>query len=80
MPYPNPADIEAMKADANLTVMQQEGLNVGYLAYNTTMAPFDNPKVRKALNMAVIKQAITRGLPGNRQDCQEPDPADDVVL
>jgi dipeptide transport system substrate-binding protein len=31
---------------------------VGYLAYNTTMAPFDNPKVRKALNMAMNKQAI----------------------
>ena len=45
-PYPNPADIEALKADPNLVMMEQEGLNVGYLAYNTQMAPFDNPKVR----------------------------------
>ena len=58
MPYPNPADIAALKADPNLTVMQQPGLNVGYLAYNTTEKPFDNPKVRKALNMAINKQAI----------------------
>jgi dipeptide transport system substrate-binding protein len=58
MPYPNPADLEAMKADSDLTVMEQEGLNVGYLAYNTTVAPFDNAKVRKALNMAINKQAI----------------------
>lgn len=58
MPYPNPADIAAMKADPNIVVNQQEGLNVGYLAYNTQQAPFDNPKVRKALNMAIDKQAI----------------------
>ncbi|MEZ5911026.1 MAG: ABC transporter substrate-binding protein [Paracoccaceae bacterium] len=58
MPYPNPADIEAMKADADLNMMEQEGLNVGYLAYNTKMAPFDNATVRKALNMAIDKQAI----------------------
>jgi dipeptide transport system substrate-binding protein len=47
-----------MKADSDLVVMEQEGLNVGYLAYNTTIAPFDNAKVRKALNMAINKQAI----------------------
>jgi dipeptide transport system substrate-binding protein len=58
MPYPNPADIEAMKNDPNIQMLEQEGLNVGYLAYNTKQAPFDNPKVRKALNMAINKQAI----------------------
>ncbi len=58
MPYPNPADIAAMKDDEAVTMMEQEGLNVGYLAYNTQVAPFDNPKVRKALNMAIDKQAI----------------------
>ncbi len=58
MPYPNPADIQAMKDDPAINMMEQEGLNVGYLAYNTTMEPFDNPKVRKALNMAIDKNAI----------------------
>jgi len=58
MPYPNPADIEAMKRDPDIKMLEQEGLNVGYLAYNTQMAPFDNAKVRKALNMAINKQAI----------------------
>ncbi len=58
MPYPNPADIAAMKADPKINLMEQEGLNVGYLAYNTKVAPFDNVKVRKALNMAMNKQAI----------------------
>ncbi|MEO9339312.1 ABC transporter substrate-binding protein [Mesorhizobium sp. SB112] len=58
MPFPNAADVEAMKADTNLKVEEQEGLNVAYLAYNTTQAPFDKVEVRKALNMAINKQAI----------------------
>ena len=58
MPYPNPADIAAMRTDPKVNLMSQEGLNVGYLAYNTKMAPFDNPSVRKALNMAINKEAI----------------------
>src|SRR5690606_30765278 len=58
MPYPNAADVEAMKSDPNLTVLEQEGLNVAYLAYNTTQPPFDKVEVRKALNKAINKEAI----------------------
>lgn len=58
MPYPNPADLEAMSKDPAINLMQKEGLNVGYLAYNTKMAPFDKPEVRKALNMAINKESI----------------------
>ncbi len=58
MPYPNPADLPAMRGDANITLLTQPGLNVGYLAYNTTKKPFDDVRVRKAINMAINKQAI----------------------
>lgn len=58
MAYPNPADVAEMKSNEDIVVMEQEGLNVGYLAYNTTMPPYDNANVRKALNMAIDKQAI----------------------
>jgi dipeptide transport system substrate-binding protein len=58
MPYPNPADLAAMKADAKINLMEKEGLNVGYLAYNNLVKPFDNLKVRKALNHAINKSAI----------------------
>ncbi len=58
MPYPAPADIASIASDDNLNLMQQEGLNVGYLAYNTQVPPFDKPEVRKALNMAINKEAI----------------------
>jgi dipeptide transport system substrate-binding protein len=58
MTYPNPADLKAMEEDADINLLQQEGLNVGYLAFNTEKKPFDDKRVRQALNMAVNKQAI----------------------
>jgi dipeptide transport system substrate-binding protein len=58
MPYPNPADLDAMRKDPNIRVLEQPGLNVGYLAYNTTKKPFTDVRVRKALNMAINKKAI----------------------
>ena len=58
MPYPNPADIEAMKADPDINMMEQAGLNVGYLAYNNENDKFKDVRVRKALNMAINKNAI----------------------
>jgi len=58
MPYPNPADLDAMRKDARIQVLEQPGLNVGYLAYNTVKKPFDDVRVRKALNMAINKKAL----------------------
>ena len=58
MPFPNPSDIESMRNDPDIDVLEQEGLNVGYLAYNTRMPPFDKPEVRLAATMAIDKQAI----------------------
>ncbi len=62
MPYPNPADLEAIRKDSNITVLEQPGLNVGYLAYNTQKKPFDDVRVRKAINMAIDKKAIIDGV------------------
>ncbi len=58
MPYPNPADLDSIRKDPNVQVLEQAGLNVGYLAYNTTKKPFDDVRVRKAINMAINKKAI----------------------
>ena len=58
MPYPNPADLDSIRKDANVQVLEQAGLNVGYLAYNTTKKPFDDVRVRKAINMSIDKNAI----------------------
>lgn len=58
MPYPNPADVEQMKNDSDLNVLESNGLNVGYLAFNTQKPPFDDQLVRQALNIATDKEAI----------------------
>ena len=58
MPYPNPADLDAMMNTDGIEVLEQEGLNVGYLAFNTEKEPFTDPKVRQALHMAINRDAI----------------------
>ena len=75
MPYPNPADIESLSATDGITVIEQEGLNVGYLAFNTQIAPFDDVRVRKALSSAVNKQAIIDAVfQGKAQSATNPIP------
>ncbi len=58
MSYPNLADLGGIKADPALQVPSQAGLNIGYLAFNNTKKPFDDKRVRIALNMAIDKKAI----------------------
>ena len=58
MPYPNPADLDAMRANKDIKVLEQPGLNVGYLAFNTQKKPLDDVRVRKAISMAIDKKAI----------------------
>mgnify|MGYP001087578702 CR=1 FL=1 len=60
MGYPNPADLEAMGKDEGLNLMQQAGLNIGYLAMNVTKKPFDNVEVRRAINMAIDRDSILK--------------------
>lgn len=56
--FPNATDIEKMKKDPKVNLLANPGLNVAYVAFNTEKAPFDNVKVRQALNLAVDKKAI----------------------
>ncbi len=58
MSYPNPADLPSIKADPKLQLLSQPGLNIGYLALNVTKKPFDDVRVRRAMNMAIDKKAI----------------------
>ena len=82
MPYPNPADLDAIKKDPNVQILEQPGLNIGYLAYQHHQE-------------AVRRRARPQGHQhGDQQEGdhrrrlssaagiagQEPDPADDVVV
>ncbi|CAN1567298.1 DdpA ABC-type dipeptide transport system, periplasmic component [Burkholderiaceae bacterium] len=60
MAYPNPADLPSMRDDPRMAVMNQTGLNVGYVAYNLLKKLFTDVRVRRALNMAINKRRILR--------------------
>ncbi|CCD28737.1 ABC-type dipeptide transport system periplasmic component [Candidatus Glomeribacter gigasporarum BEG34] len=55
---PRLTDIPAFERDPNFQVLNQPGFNVSFLAYNTTHKPLDDVRIRRALDMAIDKQAI----------------------
>ncbi len=72
---PAPADIPEMKKNTALKVMQDAGLNVGYLAMNVTKKPFDNQLVRQAINHALNKKTYIDAIyMGNAQVAKNPIP------
>jgi dipeptide transport system substrate-binding protein len=63
--YPAPGDLERMKTDPALTLLQKPGADMSYLAFNHEKAPTNNLKVREALvyatNVAAIVAAVYQG-------------------
>lgn len=57
---PNPADLDAMSKDPDVQLLQQAGLNIGYLAMNAQKPPFDKVEVRQAIAMAIDRDAILK--------------------
>jgi dipeptide transport system substrate-binding protein len=75
MAFPKPADLDEMRKDPQLSVQQKEGLNVGYIAFNTEKKPFDDKRVRQALNYATNKEAILKAVyQGTGQVAKNPIP------
>ena len=58
MEFPNPDEIPLIEGDSQLELIRQSSLNVGYLAMNFDKPPFDNLKVRLAINHAINKAEI----------------------
>ncbi|MEF9900972.1 MAG: ABC transporter substrate-binding protein [Pseudomonas sp.] len=59
---PRPADLDSLKRDPNLQVIEKPGFNLGYIAYNVQHKPFDQLQVRQAMDMAVNKSAIVKAV------------------
>jgi dipeptide transport system substrate-binding protein len=62
MALPKPADVALMRSDPNIKILEQAGLNVGYVSFNVEKKPFDNKLVREALNLAVDKASILKSV------------------
>jgi dipeptide transport system substrate-binding protein len=75
MAYPNPADLADMGKNADVQLLQQAGLNIGYLAMNSQKPPFDKVEVRQAIAMAIDRDAIlTEVYQGAGQKAKNPIP------
>ncbi|MDZ7901836.1 MAG: ABC transporter substrate-binding protein [Rheinheimera sp.] len=61
-PIPRLAELSMLAKRKDFEVDQQTSLNVGYWAFNTQKAPFNNVKVRQALAYAVNKQSILQAV------------------
>ncbi|MBW9117050.1 ABC transporter substrate-binding protein [Rhizobium cauense] len=61
-------------ADGPKMIVDGEQLHTGYVTLNTKVKPFDNVKVRQAVNMAINKERITRILNGRATAANQPLP------
>ncbi|MGO6938982.1 ABC transporter substrate-binding protein [Rhizobium johnstonii] len=61
-------------AEGAQMIVDGEQLHTGYITLNTKVKPFDNVKVRQALNMAINKERITRILNGRATPANQPLP------
>ncbi len=53
-----PTDFTIVQGDADLALKEREGLNIFYIGFNNTYAPFDNEKVRQAIAQGIDRQRI----------------------
>jgi len=59
--YPVPYEMaDVLKAKPELEVVAAPSIIVRYLSMNTQQKPFDNPKVRQAINYAINKDAVAK--------------------
>jgi peptide/nickel transport system substrate-binding protein len=58
---PRPEDVRTLASQQGLSVYRQPANNVMYLALNLERKPFDNVLVRRAVALAIDKQAIAQG-------------------
>lgn len=54
----SPEFIDEIRDDPGLDLLTQPGMNVGYLAMNMERPPYDDVRIRRAVNHAINKQSL----------------------
>jgi cationic peptide transport system substrate-binding protein len=62
MGLPAHSELEIIRQSKNLILDEKPGLNVGFWAFNTSKPPFNNPEVRRALSLAIDKNALIEAI------------------
>ncbi len=62
MDAPNPAEVASLEANPKIKLVKQEGLNVGYLAFNQEKKIFKDKRVRQAISYAINTKAIVKSI------------------
>lgn len=60
--FPRIAELELISKRADVDVQESTAMNIGFWAFNTAKAPFNNVKVRQALAMAINREAILQAV------------------
>jgi peptide/nickel transport system substrate-binding protein len=53
-----PQDVETIKGDDQLQILERPAFNVAYVGFNISKAPLDNPEVRKAVAHGLDRQTV----------------------
>jgi cationic peptide transport system substrate-binding protein len=56
--FPAQVDLDIIRDREDLVLAEKPGLNIGFWAFNTEHPPFDNPDVRRAMALAIDKNAL----------------------
>ncbi|MGP9802263.1 ABC transporter substrate-binding protein [Rheinheimera sp. NSM] len=60
--FPRVAELKLISQRPDVDVQESTSMNVGFWAFNTRKAPFDNTKVRQALAYAINRDAILQAV------------------
>ncbi|OTA15868.1 heme-binding protein A [Xenorhabdus vietnamensis] len=60
--YPDNNQLNIVNNDSNLSQTSQPGMNVAYLAFNTSKPPLNNLKVRQAIAYAINNQRLMQSI------------------
>ena len=60
--YPNPADLQAMRANPQLRVQENEIAAIDYISFRTDRKPMDDRRVREALSIAVDLDSLVEAV------------------
>jgi len=62
MAYPAASQIDIISQHEKVKISIETGLNVAYWGFNTEIAPFNNPKVRRAMAHAINQETLLRSV------------------